>query len=54
MLSVHDWPTGGEGRVVGWSTSSAVTPEITSICRAEFRKLEAKRTWRLRLGRDVK
>ena len=35
--SVHDEPTGGEGRVVGVFTSAAVTPLITSIWRAAVR-----------------
>lgn len=34
MLSVQEEPTGGEGRVVGWFTSAAVTPLATSICLA--------------------
>ena len=54
VLSVQLEPTGGDGRVVGWLTSAAVVLLMTSICRAAFRKLEAKRTWRLRDGREVK
>jgi hypothetical protein len=49
--SVQESPTGGDGRVVGWSTSFAVTPESTSIWRAEFRKFDANRTCGKALGR---